>query len=638
MRRQRTVLQQNCTIIIAILIALFVFFLNACSSPKSSAGDIDNRGVDALTSATPGVAEAVLTSSHAGWGRNNCSSCHSENHDSGYTEPTCTNCHGLNGSPQRLPAHAHTGCSECHRNAHPEIMPSSPDDCITCHRGNQSETCAYTEDYDVVVIGAGGGGLAAASTLAQAGRSVLLIEKHYKVGGQMVTFDRGDYTFEASLHALDGFMGPFALMSVGLLDPLFPATNAVELIKSEPFMYRSIYPDFTFDTPSDAKEYEAAMKAVWPEEAAAIDAIFNNLGPLGILAYGNDTVADFLHTYTDNEQIISVLTTLAAFVGGGPSQLDSFTFIGMWMGYNLYGYHYLIGGSQSISDALEAKIRNAGGTILLNTLATKIVVEDGHATQVRTNGGGCFNAKYVISNANGPDTYLKLVGPEHLPADFVRMVEETPAGLSVATVYLGVDHDYSEAFGNSHEIMVSTGYDYDATYQSIFDCIPENTGFGLTNYTMVDPTSAPPGKNAITIGIQLAYECNNDWDWNVSHDRYKAYKYTLMNHYINRAEEILPGLTDHIEVMEMSSPQTIKGYTLNPRGTIFGWEATPAGDPPLPITKRESPIDNLFLASAWTSMGGQSIVLLEGLVVARKINNLLSAGKVEGALAKPHKR
>ena len=58
--------------------------------------------------------------------------------------------------------------------------------------------------YDAIVIGAGGGGLAAASKLALGGMKVLVIEQHSKVGGYMGNFERGDYTFEISLHAMDG--------------------------------------------------------------------------------------------------------------------------------------------------------------------------------------------------------------------------------------------------------------------------------------------------------------------------------------------------------------------------------------------------------------------------------------------------
>ena len=59
-------------------------------------------------------------------------------------------------------------------------------------------------DYDVIVIGAGGGGLSAASKLSMEKKKVLLIEQHSKVGGYMGSFKRGDYTFEISLHSMDG--------------------------------------------------------------------------------------------------------------------------------------------------------------------------------------------------------------------------------------------------------------------------------------------------------------------------------------------------------------------------------------------------------------------------------------------------
>ena len=59
-------------------------------------------------------------------------------------------------------------------------------------------------DYDVVVIGAGNGGMTAALTLAKAGRKVLLLERHNIPGGCATSFIRGRFEFEVALHQLSG--------------------------------------------------------------------------------------------------------------------------------------------------------------------------------------------------------------------------------------------------------------------------------------------------------------------------------------------------------------------------------------------------------------------------------------------------
>ena len=59
-----------------------------------------------------------------------------------------------------------------------------------------------SRSYDVVVVGAGNGGLAAAATTATHGLKTLLVERHNLPGGGATSFRRGRFEFEASLHEL----------------------------------------------------------------------------------------------------------------------------------------------------------------------------------------------------------------------------------------------------------------------------------------------------------------------------------------------------------------------------------------------------------------------------------------------------
>jgi phytoene dehydrogenase-like protein len=65
--------------------------------------------------------------------------------------------------------------------------------------GNVSK---YSDNYDIIVIGAGLAGMTAANVLARDGQKVLLLERHYKLGGLATWFLRGKdrHIFDVSLH------------------------------------------------------------------------------------------------------------------------------------------------------------------------------------------------------------------------------------------------------------------------------------------------------------------------------------------------------------------------------------------------------------------------------------------------------
>lgn len=610
--------------------------------------DADDDQVDGISSATPRAKIDALSETHSGWRRADCTSCHAGVHGDGFPLPACGECHGTNGAPTRPSGHANDTCLDCHADHHSGIGFQSPSDCRMCHGYEEvaSSECPSIESFDVVVIGAGGGGLSAAAKLSRNGLSVALLEQGYRVGGCMGMIRRGDYSMEIGLHALDALDPPDGMNrktfeDIGILDKITP-------VKLDP-MYVAAFPGLEVVVPADVEAYRERLRQTFPAEAANIDRLWKDLADydlvfnainnltqsfslddlltvishagvaLRLLELKDQTLSEMLAEYTSSEQLVAVWTQLALFLGVEPNRLSALMFTVMWNNYHRHGYYYFEGGSGAVADAMAEVVLENGGTIRLGARAVKIDIEDGRATRVRTADDGCFDARYVVSNANAPETIKGMVGAEHFPADYVSRLDDMSVGLSIFVVYLGVDHDFGEIFANSHEIMFSTTFDTDENMASIWDGDLDRTPGAIGNYSVVDPLAAPAGKNSIQIITQLPYDWQDNWSWDENYDDYVDKKTQAAWRLIERAEAYLPGLSDHIEVMEVGTPRTVEGYTLNPRGTIFGWDHTIDQS----LEKRlenQTPIDNLYLAGAWTFPGaGQSAVILSGSMVADMI-------------------
>jgi len=503
------------------------------------------------------------------------------------------------------------------------------------------------KSYDVIVIGAGGGGLAAAAKLSRSGMKTLLIEQHYKVGGYMTNFERDDYIFEVSLHAMDG-LDPATGMNVPTFTEL-GIINKVKPVKLDP-MYRSVYPDFTINVPANVDQYEAMLKQMYPQEAEGIEGLFKDLGSINngmaslmdlqagryskaikpladdplmyytVASYWSKPLSGLMDKYIHDPKLIAVFSQLAGFLGASPDDVPAILFAMMWNSYHRGGYYYFEGGSQAVSDAMAEVVEENGGEIMLSTMANKIFVEDGKAVAVGTVDGDKFPCRYVVSNANAPATLFEMVGKDLLPKDYVEEVEKMKLGLSCFQVYMGVDKDYTEHFpGGAHEIFVNTSYDQAKNFAMFKKGDPDNSPYAILNYSMVDPGVAPEGHNVIVITAILPYDWKNGWYENESYAKYTKLKDDTGMIFVKRAEQYLPGLSEHVEVYEVGSPRTMEHFTLNPGGTIFGWDST-LDQSLLKRLPQKTPIENLYLAGAWTFPGGgQSAVMISGLMAANTI-------------------
>ena len=125
------------------------------------------------------------------------------------------------------------------------------------------------EKFEIVIIGAGLGGLSAAAYLAKAGKKVLVLEHHAVPGGYAHEFRRGKYRFEVALHALDGVApGGWAypvLKDLGVLD-------RVHFHRMDPF-YTVRFPEHEVTAHADVVAYEAELIRHFPHEKENIRAM-----------------------------------------------------------------------------------------------------------------------------------------------------------------------------------------------------------------------------------------------------------------------------------------------------------------------------------------------------------------------------
>ena len=150
------------------------------------------------------------------------------------------------------------------------------------------------DKYDVVVIGAGNGGLTAAATLAQKGLNVLMLERHNIPGGAATSFCRGRFEFEVALHQLNG-LG--TLEKPGLLRMALDklgVMNDLEFVELSDLYHVAASDGLRLTLSTDRAATIAALQNSFPHEKDAIQRFFDLMA-----SYANDMIGARQSNHTD---------------------------------------------------------------------------------------------------------------------------------------------------------------------------------------------------------------------------------------------------------------------------------------------------------------------------------------------------
>ncbi|HUX97478.1 MAG TPA: NAD(P)/FAD-dependent oxidoreductase [Bacteroidales bacterium] len=458
-------------------------------------------------------------------------------------------------------------------------------------------------NYDIVVIGGGLGGLTAGAKLTREGKRVLLIEQHSQPGGCATTFRRHDFTFEVGLHEMDG---PSSRDMKNRIFTDLEVFDNVQFIRVPEF-FHFVNDRINITIPHDPSAAGAILKERFPEDATGIDEYFRHILNPKKKAAGEETpedisVGEFLDSIINNEDLKLILLGNLGYFHDDPFSL-SLAYYSIAQGsYFNGGASYIKGGSQKLSDHLAEYIRKHGGEVMLNHLVTGINEENGKLTGVMYRQKGKDNsdilkayADEIIVNAAVP-LLAEMVSGE-LKASLVKEIRKQRTGASLLTVYFGFKSNL-RTLGHNH---YSTFF-FDNSIKSQTNILANNRGdfrrrsFTFVDYGQIDSAIAPEGKS---VGAICCIDYTSFWD-DLSQEEYKSKKEEVAKIFIKRLEKYIPGITDVIEYCEVGTPTTVRRYTLNPEGAVYGFAQTPGR---ILIDTSGLPA-NLHFASAWGKTGG----------------------------------
>ena len=448
------------------------------------------------------------------------------------------------------------------------------------------------KQYDVVVIGAGNGGLVAAATCAKAGLSTLLIEKHNIPGGCATSFRRGRFEFEVSLHELCDY-GPED--DKGDVRKLLEGLGANVQWLKVPDLFRVIVPGpdgYDATMPTGRQAFIDSMEKYVPGSRRSVTDFFSladdvrrameytaaNSGRAdpkvmrrehpNFLKTGAYSVNKVLAAINMPEKARNILTTYWGYLG---ADADTISFVHYARMLDLYvsrAPYIPKNRSHEISLALEKSVRDNGGDIWYNTEVTRIVTKNGRVCGVEA-AGKKIPCGRVIANVIPHVVYSRMMDINDVPELELMKANARTFGSRGFVAYLGLNKS-AEELGIKDYTVFLTDYADSVKNRISMGSIETNNMQATNCLDIVNPEASPEGTSIIYITSLYTEDAWKD----VKPRDYFKLKNQLLRRFVEGYEKALGvRISDCVEEAEVSTPLTFARYIGTPQGTIYGYLA-----------------------------------------------------------------
>lgn len=406
------------------------------------------------------------------------------------------------------------------------------------------------DNYDIVVVGSGLGGLTCANRLARCGHRILLLEHHHRLGGLATWFKRKGHIFDVSLH---GF--PYGMVKT--CKKYWNKAITASIVQLKNIVFDN--PQFSLRTTFDREDFTRLLNTRFEVPLATIDRFFATVAAMNFYDDQAMTTRElFEQFFPGRSDVHRLLMEPITYANGSTLDDPAITYGIVFSNFMSKGVFTFEGGTDRLIALMTEELERNGVTICTGAKVDKILVDKKRVRGVNANGR-TISARAVVSNSGITNTIDNLTDREIYSSEFLEKAAKVRVNNSSCQVYFGItDGESIDDIGDL--LFTSKAAEFDAAEL----LSPQSTSKTFSIYY----PKTRPGQNRYTVVASMNSRFE-DWA-GLAEEQYRREKDKFIARTLVDLEGYLPGVGAKIDWMEAATPRTFNSYTLHTRGTSFG--------------------------------------------------------------------